>query len=91
MNVYQIAWNSGSKSASLYSSKKLAEDTLKNARYKGKIIKIKLPKPGYSPLLREPLVWVKDKVKYGFVYRSRAISALQKAEKSRVVKMEIKK
>lgn len=88
MNVYQIVWNSGGKTASLYSSKKLAEDILKNARYKGKIVKIELPKPGNSPILNEPLVWVKDKVKYGFVYRTRAISALQKSEMKRVVKMK---
>ena len=91
MKAYQITWNSGGKTASLYSTKKLAEDTLKNAMYKGKIIRVELPKPGYSPLSREPLVWVKDKVKYGFVYRTRAISALQKSEKSRVVKMGMMK
>ena len=85
MYVYQIVWNSGGRTASLYSSKILAKDVLKNARYKGKIIRIKLPKPGISPLLKEKLVWVKDKTKYGYVFRTRAISALQKAERKRVV------
>jgi len=88
MYVYQIVWNSGGKTASVYSSKKLADDSLKHARYKGKVVKIKLPKPGFSPILKERLVWVKDKTKYGYVFRTRAISALQKNERNRVVKVK---
>lgn len=87
MYVYQIVWKDGGKTAEFYSNKKLVDDVLKNALYKGKSVKVKLPKPGYSYISREPLVWVKDKVRYGFVYRTRAISSLQKAEKSRVVKV----
>jgi len=87
--AYKIKWKDGVTTAEAYSSKALAEKILKKTRRKGTIIKISLANPPRSPLSGKKTVWVRMKPLdggKGFVYHTRAISALQKAEKKRVVR-----
>lgn len=87
--AYKIKWKDGGTTAEAYSSKALAEKILNEIKHKGTVIKCSLSNPPCSPLSGRKTVWVRSKpfsgVK-GFVYHTRAISALSKAEKKRVVK-----
>jgi len=91
--AYKIKWKDGGTTAEAYSSKALAEKILKEIKHEGKVIKFSLASPPRSPLSGRKTVWVRSKpfsgVK-GFVYHTRAISALSKAEKKRVVKTGMK-
>lgn len=85
--AWKIRWKSGGETASRYSSKALAENVLKRSRKKGTVVKASLKNPPRSPLSGKKTVWVRTKAgKLGFVYHTRAISALSKAEKKRVVR-----
>lgn len=87
--AYKIKWKDGGTTAEVYSSKALAEKILKRSRHKGNVIKFSLTHPPRSPLSGRKTVWVRSKSfggGKGFVYHTRAISALSKAEKKRVVR-----
>lgn len=62
---------------------------MKRTRWKGTVVKASLARPPRSPLSRCKTVWVRSKAggrDKGFVYHTRCITALSKAEKKRVVK-----
>lgn len=87
--AYKIRWKDGGKTAEAYSSKALAERILERSRRKGTVVKASLAHPPRSPLSDCRTVWVRHKASgrgKGFVYRTRCITALSKAEKKRVVK-----
>jgi len=87
--AYKIKWKDGGTTAEAYSSKSLAEKILKKIKHKGTVIKFSLSRPPRSPLSGRKTVWVRSKAfggGKGFVYHTRAISALSKAEKKRVVR-----
>ena len=87
--AYKIKWKDGGTTAEAYSSKTLAEKILKKIRHKGTVIKFSLSRPPRSPLSGRKTVWIRSKPfggGKGFVYHTRAISALSKAEKKRIVK-----
>lgn len=77
--VYKIIWINGGETASRYSSRKLANNVLKNSRYNGRVVKTKLTKPkpsqtkvliqkyGEKPYLEKDkrIVWVKRNIKSG--------------------------
>ena len=90
--AYKIKWKSGGETAELYSSKELALKVLKRSKKKGSVVKASLDHCPRSPLSNNKCVWVRNKASSfggkdkGFVYHSRAIKALNKAEKKRVVK-----
>jgi len=86
--AYKIKWKDGSKTAEAYSSKDLAEKILKRTKRKGTVVKASLANPPRSPLSGKKTVWIRSKPfggGKGFIYHTRAISALSKAEKKRVV------
>lgn len=87
--AYKIKWKDGGTTAEAYSSKTLAEKILKKIKHKGTVIKFSLLHPSRSPLSGRKTVWIRSKPfggGKGFVYQTRAISALSKAEKKRIVK-----
>lgn len=89
--AYKIKWKDGSTTAEAYSSKALAEKILKIIRGKGTVVKASLANPPRSPLSGKKTVWIRNKPfgnLGGFIYHTRAISALSKAEKKRVVRVK---
>ena len=89
--AWKIRWSDGGTTASVYSSKLLAEKILKKSKRKGSVVKASLNYCPRTPLSNKKCVWVRHKASVhgfgkGHVYDPRAVDALSKAEKKRVVR-----
>lgn len=84
--AWKIRWFDGTETAEAYSNKEIPKSILRKTNMKGIIVKASLKNPPPSQLSGNKTVWVRHKISNGFVYRLRAIIALQKSEKKHIVR-----